>query len=124
LQHQPRGDGLIKAQAAAQRLGVHPSMISSWYKQGLISGYQPKPRSPLWVSLQQEDIRRLDGSLPLDKNMIPLKQAAKIYGISADELRDTIRAGRLKAVRIFKKNYWHWFVSPVPDTPNPIHYDQ
>ena len=121
---QSRGDGLIKAKFAAQRLDVHPSMISHWFRSGLIQGYRAKPRSPLWINLSDEVLLRLDGQHPLTPDMIPLDQAASELTCSDRALRDMIRAGKLLPYRIFHDNYWHWYLKPVAKTPNPLHDDQ
>lgn len=45
----PRGDGLLKSGEVAKRLGVHPCMISQWFRDGLITGHQRKPGGWLWI---------------------------------------------------------------------------
>lgn len=120
---QPRGDGLLKVKFAARRLGVHPSMISTWFRKGLIAGYQAKPGSPLWVSLTDDEFQRLNGQHPLTPDMIPLRQAAKTLCLLETAIRDTIRVGRFTPYRIFHNNYWHWYLKPAADTPNPFSSD-
>ena len=120
----PRSDGLTKAKFAAQRFGVHPSMISDWFRKGLIDGFQAKPRSPVWVHLSDEVLSRLGGKHLLTPDMIPLQQFVSASGLSDSALRDTIMAGRFVPYRIFHDNYWHWYLKPAAKTPNPLLYDQ
>jgi len=61
----PRGDGLIAAPEAAERLGVTQSMIALWFRQGFLVGHQRKPGAAIWVRLTEDDIKRLDGSASL-----------------------------------------------------------
>ena len=114
----PRGDGLFRAAEVARRLAVHPSMISQWFHQGLVSGQQRKPRSCLWVRLSADDLLRLDGSFPFQPMMIPLLDAPHRLGFPPDLLRAMIQAGHFTACRIHSQDAWRWFL--LPNYPNPI----
>ncbi|MBN1890079.1 MAG: recombinase family protein [Thermoflexales bacterium] len=71
----PRGDGLIAASEAAERLGVRASMITQWFQRGLLAGYQSRSQSPVWVDLTEQAVRRLDGSASLRSDMVPVQEA-------------------------------------------------
>jgi len=120
----PRGDGLVKSKVAAQRLGVHPSMISNWFHKGLIPGYQARPHAPVWVSLSAEVRHRLDGSQPLTQDMLPLQQVSENQNLSDADLCVTIRTGHFIPYRIFHDNYWHWYLKPTAENNNPLSCDQ
>ena len=113
----PRGDGLTKSKFAAMRFGVHSAMVSHWFRKGLIDGYQANPRSPIWVSLSDEVIHRLDGCHPLSDEMIPLPQVLDSLNLSEADLCVRIRAGDFTPYRIFHDNYWHWYLLPAADNP-------
>jgi DNA invertase Pin-like site-specific DNA recombinase len=106
----PRGDGLISAPEAAQWLGVTPSMVSYWFRLGLIEGHQRKYNAPVWVRLTEDDIPRLDGSAQLEKDMVPVRKAPEMLGLEDKQIRAEIRAGRLITYRLKIKNRWQWFV--------------
>lgn len=114
----PRGDGLIKSSEVARRLGVHISMISQWFRQGLISGRQRKPEGWLWVRLTDEDLRRLDGSTPWQPEMILLTDAPQKLGATPEQIRAMLIADQLTAFRIHFQDAWRWFL--LPTSPNPI----
>ena len=117
----PRGDGLTRAAEVAQRLHVNPTMIADWFRSGLLSGAQRKPRSTLWVRFDDDTFSRFNGNHPLLPDMIPLPEAPQRMGVTTDQLRDTIRSGGLLPYRIFLHNYWHWFVRPAPPAePVPL----
>jgi len=113
----PRGDGLVKSGEVALRLGVNPSMISTWFRQGLITGKQGKPRGWLWIRLEPEDLQRIDGSAAWQPEMIPLVEAPRILGVAEAQLHDMIREGRLTAYRLHHGLAWQWFLLPNPDNP-------
>lgn len=113
----PRGDGLVKSGEVARRLGVNLSMISSWFRQGLISGHQRIPGGWLWVRLTPEDLSRLDGSAIWQPEMIPLANAPQILEMTDNQLRDTIRSGHLIAYRLHQADAWRWFLLPTQTNP-------
>ncbi len=106
----PRGDGLIAATEAAERLGVRASMITQWFKRGLLAGYQSRPQSPVWVKLTEQDISRLNGSDSLCADMAPVQKAPEALGMTFEQMCDEIRAGRLLTYRLLIKNKWRWHV--------------
>jgi DNA invertase Pin-like site-specific DNA recombinase len=118
----PRGDGLCKSTEVAQRLGVHPCMIAQWFHDGLISGHQRKPGGWLWIRLTEEDRHRLDGSAAFQPEMLPLLEAPQILGVTSEQLRAMIDAGRFTAFRLQHQDSWRWFL--LPTNPNPLSYDQ
>jgi DNA invertase Pin-like site-specific DNA recombinase len=113
----PRGDGLVKSGEVARRLGVNPSMISTWFRQGLITGKQRKPGGWLWIRLTPQDLQRIDGSATWQPEMIPLVEAPRILGVSEPQLHDMIREERLTAYRLHHGRAWQWFLLPDPDNP-------
>lgn len=106
----PRGDGLIAASEAAERLAVRASMITQWFQRGLLAGYQSRPQSPVWVNLTEQDIPRLKGLASLSSDMVPVQEAPEVLGMTPEQMRDKIRAGRLLTYRLFIKNHWRWYV--------------
>jgi hypothetical protein len=106
----PRGDGLITARVAAQRLGVDASAITRCFHQGILQGHQPKPNSSVWIQLRQEDQRRLDGSTSPCPDLIPIRQAAELLDTTVEEVWAQVRTGRLLPFRLRIKNRWLWHV--------------
>jgi len=106
----PRGDGLITAAEAAERLDVTLSMVADWFRRGLLAGHQRRPGTPLWIRLTDEDVGRLDGSASRQPDMVPLRRAANALGMTAEEMQAEIRAGRLLTYRLRVGKQWRWFV--------------
>jgi DNA invertase Pin-like site-specific DNA recombinase len=114
----PRGDGLYKSTEVAKLLGVHLSMISQWFRQGLITGRQRKPGGWLWVRLTAEDLRRLDGSSPWQPELILLSDAPQKLGVTTEQIRAMILAGQFTPFRIHFQDALRWFL--LPTISNPI----
>lgn len=112
----PRGDGLFKSSQVAQRLGVHLSMIAQWFRDGLITGHQRQPGGRLWICLEIDDLHRLDGSADWLPEMLPLVDAPQILGVTHDDLRAMIMAGRFSAYRLRYQDTWRWYLLPNPTT--------
>lgn len=113
----PRGDGLLKAREAAQRLSVHPCMISQWFQSGLITGCQRKPGGWLWIRLTDEDLLRLDGSALYQSEMIPFLDAPQHLGVTPELLRAMLLAGRFIPFRLRYQDTWRWFLLPADNIP-------
>lgn len=114
----PRGDGLIAASEAAERLGVSHSIVTHWFRQGLLAGHQRRRRSPLWVRLTGEDILRLNGSFSLHSDMVPVQEAPEALGMEPEYMHDEIRAGRLFTYRLCINNQWRWYVQLPAERDN------
>ena len=110
----PRGDGLIAAPEAAQRLGLSSSMVSYWFRQGVLVGHQREPQTPVWVRLMEEDIRRLDGSTLPRPELVPIDEAARRLALTVAQVWEQIRAGRLVPYRLRVKNRWLWHIEVIP----------
>jgi len=95
-------------------------MVSQWFRKGLINGYQAKTRAPIWVSLTDDVIHRLDGSHPVTPDMLPLQQVVETLNLSDADLCVRIRAGDFTPYRIFHDNYWHWYLKPAANTPQSL----
>ena len=106
----PRGDGLIAVSEAADRLGVSRTMILDWFRQGLIVGHQRKRQTPIWVRLTEDDVKRLNGSTPLRPDLVEIGEAARILGMTTEQVWEQVRAQQLIPYRLFIKNRWRWHV--------------
>jgi DNA invertase Pin-like site-specific DNA recombinase len=106
----PRGDGLIAAPEAAERLGTNSSMVAYWFRQGLLVGHQRKPQARLWVRLTDDDLLRLNGSASLGPDMVPVGEAPGVLGITKEQMHEEIRAGQLLTYRLLVKNRWRWYI--------------
>ncbi len=70
-------NGLVKASQVALRLGVHPSAVASWFRQGLLPGLQIRPESWIWVRLDDTVLQRIDGSAHCLPEMILFAERPK-----------------------------------------------
>jgi DNA invertase Pin-like site-specific DNA recombinase len=112
----PRGDGLLPVSAAAQRLGVHRSMLAAWFHAGFIPGHQRQPGAALWVRLDESNLPRLDGSSPLLPEMLPLETAPQTLGLNPEQFRATLQTEKLLPYRIRLGKQFKWFVLPINPT--------
>lgn len=115
-----RGDGLTPVKVAAARLGVSSGMISAWFHAGLIHGRQRRIGASLWVCLNDNDLRRLDGSATLNPEMLPFETAPQTLGLDPDQFRAMLKTEKLLSYRIRVGKQFRWFVLPH----NPTDYAQ
>ena len=104
----PRADGLIPAKAAAQRLGVSPSLIHVWVGHGVLDHDQHRSSSKVWVRLSEDDLARLDGSSALGPDLPSLEQVMRSEGISRDAVWHRVRHGEYQAFRVAHGQCWAW----------------
>lgn len=115
--HGPRGDGLVSAREAAQRLKVTPSMIVDWFHRGLIVGHQRQRRSPVWVRLTEQDALRYDGSASLSPTLVPLPQVTASLGMDQAQLASAVQAGQVLTYRLREGKQWRWYVQSLSQSP-------
>lgn len=102
-----RGDGLISAKTAAQRLQVSASLIQLWAQRGVLVKDQRVATSKLWVRLDPSDIARLNGSTSA-AHLASIPQIMKARGLSRQEVWDLVRQGHYRAYRIAHGRGWEW----------------
>ena len=115
----PRADGLIPAKAAAQRLGVSPSLIHVWVGHGVLDHDQRRSSSKVWVRLSEDDLARLNGSSALGPDLPSLEQVMRGEGISRDAVWNRVRHGEYRAFRVAHGRCWAWHLQhlTVPSRP-------
>ena len=117
----PRGDGLVSAVEAAQRLNVSPGMICDWFRRGRLVGHQPKVGAPVWVRLTNADLSRYGGAAPLTPDLLLEADAPAALGLNPEQIRRQVQAGTLLTYRIWHNHVWRWYVQrPQQPSPNPV----
>jgi DNA invertase Pin-like site-specific DNA recombinase len=106
-------NGLVKASEAAACLGVHPSAVTAWFRQGLLTGQQLRPNSWIWIYLDETLLHRIDGSAQWLPAMIPFADAPLILQVTPAQLRAMMEAGCFSSFRLHYHNAWRWFLLPT-----------
>ncbi|MBI2762019.1 MAG: recombinase family protein [Chloroflexi bacterium] len=115
-----RGDGLVSISAAAERLGVVPTVVNHWRQRGYVQVEQHGPGSPLWVRLTDDDIARLDGSRAAQGDgRWRLREAQHALGLSREAITERLQRGELVAYRAHVGEHWEWRLTPAPDALTP-----
>jgi DNA invertase Pin-like site-specific DNA recombinase len=105
----PRADGLMPARAAARCLGVSPSLIHVWARQGVLAYDQRRPASRLWVRLDEGDRARLDGSCAAATAHLPtLGEVMRTDRLSRGAVWERVRRGEYQAFRVARGRCWEW----------------
>jgi DNA invertase Pin-like site-specific DNA recombinase len=108
-----RGDGLVSVRAAAERLGVSPTVFEHWRRWGFVQAEQRVSGSPLWLRLTEADFARLDGtSGAAGCGLWRLREAQRMLGLSRQQLWEQARRGELVAYRARRGRHWEWRLSP------------
>ncbi|MGH7105294.1 MAG: recombinase family protein [Acetobacteraceae bacterium] len=133
-----RADGLVPARAAAQRLGVSPSLLHVWVRHGVLMYDQRRSASRVWVRLTDDDIARLDGSCGAAAVHLPtVSEVMRTHHLSRAAVWDRMRNGAYLAFRVPRGECWEWRLKPMPahnsaspaasgvgrDSQEPHHYE-
>ena len=114
-----RTDGLVSARRAAERLGVSPSLVNLWVKQGVLSHDQRVPASKVWVRLTEDDLARLTGGTAQAVDLPTFRSVRIQAGLSASQLWQQVAAGRYLPFRVRRGRTWEWHLSKVHPSTKP-----
>jgi hypothetical protein len=101
--------------AAARRLGVSPSLVHVWVRQGVLTYDQRRSASRVWVRLDGGDLARLDGSSPLAPHLPSFGEVMRAEHLSRDEVRERVRHGEYRAFRARHGRCWEWRLQRSPE---------
>ena len=107
---QPRGDGLISAQAAAQYLHTCPNTILLWARKGILYNEHKAGVNPVWVRVTPEDIARLNQPVA-PENSLSIRQASKTLQINPTHFWEQVRLGRYTVYRVQKGKQYEFRVN-------------
>ena len=113
-QPQPRGDGLVPARLAAQRLGISPSLLHVWVRHGVLPHDQHRTASRIWVRLGEADVARLDGSDPHAPHLPRFAQVMREEQLTRDALWEQVRNGAYRPFRVAHGRCWQWHLQRLP----------
>jgi DNA invertase Pin-like site-specific DNA recombinase len=102
-----RGDGLLSAQTAAQRLQVSPATVHLWAAQGVLVSDQRLSGSKLWVRVDESDLTRLNGSLPYS-HLPTFNDVMTQSRLTRDEVWALVRARHYRPYRVRNGRNWEW----------------
>jgi DNA invertase Pin-like site-specific DNA recombinase len=105
-------DGPFTADEAARELGVRPSTVHRWLREGLLAGAQATSNAPWRIVLSEEVRRRLAGGAA-PAGWVGLTEAARRLGLSKPLVAYMVKEGKLSAVRttVGKRECWRIDVS-------------
>lgn len=109
-----RADGLMPARAAAQRLGVSPSLLHVWVRHGILDFDQHQTASRVWVRLNGDDLARLDGTSPIGPRLPRFAQVMAAEHLSRDALWAKVRDREYQAFRVPHGQAWEWHLQRLP----------
>ena len=103
----PRGDGLLRVKAAAQRLDISAQTVHLWAKQAILVSDQRVRGSKLWVRVDETDLRRLDGSMYCD-HLPTIDDLIAQQQVTRAEVWQHVKAGQYVVYRVRKGGNWEW----------------
>lgn len=108
---QPRGDGLLSCETAAQQLHTCPNTILLWAQKGILYNEHKPGVNPVWVRITPEDISRLNQLMP-PPNSLPVRQVRRELHLSQAQFWELVRCGRYTVYRVREGKHWEFWVNP------------
>ena len=99
-------------------------MISTWFRKGLIPGYQAKPDSPFGSTLSEEACPAAPAATIPSRPICSPSARLPALGLSDADLRDIIQAGISFPSAFSMTIPGSGISNRSPNSPNPLHYDQ
>ena len=100
-------EGPFTADEAADELGVQPSTIHRWLRQGLLPGRQVTPGAP-WQIRLTDDVRRRLTSGDAPAGWVGLTEAARRLGLTKSHVAYLVKSGKIPAVRTTVAGRLYW----------------
>ncbi len=107
---QPRGDGLLSVNSAAEQLGTCPNTIVLWARKGIVYSEQKAGTCPIWVRLTPDDVARLMQSIP-PPGSLRIRQACQMLHMSEAQLWAEVKAGRYTVYRVRQNQHWEFRIT-------------
>ncbi len=116
---EPRGDGLVSVNVAAQLLEISPASVRLWAGQGILVADQRVSASKLWVRVADSDLTRLNGALQWD-HLPTISEVMAQHHFTRDEVWDLVRARRYLAYRVRHGQNWEWRLEKIDLPAEPL----
>jgi predicted DNA-binding transcriptional regulator AlpA len=91
---------LMSIRQTARELGIAPSTIHRWLKDGFIAGEQVTPGAPWRVRVNDTLRRRLVQEAP--EGYIPMQEVTKLLGVTRQTVLQRVKRGELDAVLLYQ----------------------
>jgi hypothetical protein len=99
---------------------VTEAAVREWLRWGFVTAERMAPTDPLWVRLSDADVARLDGTRAAEGyGRWHVLEAQRRLGLSREEIRHGMRAGRFVGYREWTGARWEWRISPADDPTGP-----
>lgn len=108
--NEPRGDGLISVNTAAERFHTHPNTIVLWVRKGILYSEHKTGMCPLWVRVTPEDIARLTQATA-PPNSLRIRDARRVLQLSEAQLWDQVKAGHYSICRVRQNQHWEFRIT-------------
>ena len=91
---------LMNIKQAARELGIAPSTIHRWLKDGFIAGEQLTPNAPWRIRVNDTLRRRIVQETP--DGYVPMQEATKHLGVTRQTVLHRVKRGELDAVLLYE----------------------
>lgn len=106
--------GYVDSQEAARSLGVAIGTVQMWVKMGILeSRSRLAKQEALWVYLNDETKRRLDGTSSFDKSVNSFYSLMRSTGMTKEEIIQWSKANGHEIIRLRRGKHCRFYVRPL-----------
>ena len=111
-------NGYLRSAEAAARFGVNQQTIQRWYRLGILSGKHLSGQAHLWIFVDEEVERRLNGSARPDARMVSTKRLSQEQGKQLPELIAQAQRNGDQIYRLRRGNRQCFYLLPAATQTN------
>ena len=105
--------GYVPSQEAAQALNANIVTIQKWFKVGILEGRRGiGKQSKLWIYLNEEIIKRLNGTAEFDTTIKTFRSVIKEMSLSRQALVEWVKLNNHEIIRLKRGNAFHFYIKP------------
>lgn len=105
--------GFIPSQEAASLLNTSIGTVQKWYKLGILEGKRGLgTQSKLWIFLDDDTIRRLNGTAEFDSTVKTLASVIKETKITKEELIKWAKSSEHEVLRLKRGEIFQFYIKP------------
>lgn len=105
--------GYLTVPEVAEILRVEQSRVQTWFHCGVLEGKQDRPQGQVWIRWTEEVARRLDGSAPIDAQMVSVRRLCSQQRKRPGEILAWARSQGYKIIRLRRGSSFRFYVLPT-----------
>ncbi len=105
--------GFITSRELAQTLKVNQTTIQKWFNAGILEGRKGEGQCRLWIKTNEEMIKKLDGTAPIDSTCVSFKRLMAERKRTMAEVVELAKNKGYEILRIRRGSKYCFYIQPT-----------